>query len=333
MRKLVSIILPVYNQQDYIHECITSLLRQTYPHLEIIVINDYSDDASISIVKSFKDERIRIIDNPRNVGLAASVNRAIEQSRGEFLARMDADDIALPQRIEKQLQFFLTHKSISILGTAMQGFGYSRYKHVFPETHEHCKARLLFNVCFGHPTVMFRREIFEDSRSFYDESLQQYSEEYDLWCRIVDRYSFANLPDTLLHYRTFPPGKKTTAESRRRQNSFNIRRSYILEQLGDLPEDCFLTHDHVANLDAAADTHEFSRWLDWLTNLKSVNARINRFSSIALDKELAYRKMEMYYWNTHLGFSNWAKYQNSSDVMSMSVSQQAKFFFKSVFRK
>jgi len=333
MGKLVSIILPVYNQEDYIRECISSLLDQTYQHLEIIVVNDRCEDASIGIVRSFKDERIRIIDNARNVGLAASVNRAIQQSRGDFLARMDADDIALPQRIEKQVEFLLRHESISILGTAMQSFGHSRYKHVFPETHENCKTRLLFNVCFGHPTVMFRRQVFDDSRSFYDESLQQYSEEYDLWCRVVDRYNFANLPDILLQYRTFQPEKKMAAERKRRQNSFKIRRSYILEQLGYVPEDCFLIHDHIANLNPATDVHEFSRWLDWLTELEALNTRANRFSSLATVNELAYRKMEMYYWNTHLGLSNWIRYHSSGDRMKMSMSQEAKFLFKSVFRK
>lgn len=334
MSKLVSIILPVYNQEGYVRECITSLLNQTYQHIEIIVVNDHCEDSSMHIVESFKDDRIRIIDNRRNVGLAASVNRAITESRGDFLARMDADDVAFPKRIEKQVDFLLGNESISVLGTAMQSFGHSRYKHVFPERHEDCKTRLLFNVCFGHPTVMFRRQVFEDQQSFYDESLQQYSEEYDLWCRIVDRYQFANLPDVLLSYRTFKPGYKTLASAKRRKNSFEIRRSYILRQLGNVSEDCFFIHDHIANLDAASDIHEFELWCDWLMRLRYLNVRANRFLPHSFAQEVGFREMEIYYWNTHLGLPNWLKYlHNLNASKAMSPSKHAKFFFKSVLRK
>src|SRR5258708_31135231 len=98
MAQLVTIILPVYNQQDFIKESIKSLLAQTYPNFELIVIDDASTDGTFNLIKEFVDSRIVIIRNERNEGLSASVNKGIRLAKGEYIARMDADDISLPQR-------------------------------------------------------------------------------------------------------------------------------------------------------------------------------------------------------------------------------------------
>lgn len=333
MSKLVSILVPLYNQEQFVRECIESLLKQTYSNTEIIIINDACTDRSMEVVRSFDDRRIKVITNDRNIGLAASVNNAIRQAQGHFLARMDADDISHASRISKQVAFLENNESVDILGSAMQSFGYSQYTHFFPTTHEGCKTQLLFNVCFGHPTVVFRRSVFENAGSFYRPELKQYSEEYDVWCRIVDKFTFANLPEVLLQYRTFPPGKKAEAENKRRENSFKIRNQFIQDQFGKISEQEFVLHDHVSNLDKASDLTEFQSWLHWLERMKGLNEGQRSFSSAFLNKEVLIRTFELYYRNTQLGFANWLRYwRKGSSHNALTFSQQLNFFLKSVAR-
>jgi glycosyltransferase involved in cell wall biosynthesis len=334
MTPLVSVIIPVYNGEQYIAECIESILKQTYAHQEIIVVDDASTDRSVEILKSYRDSRILLIRNEINLGLAASVNHAIRKSNGAYIARMDADDIASPLRIAKQVDFLTKHTDVSILGTAMRSFGYGRYLHTFPVTHAACKPRLLFNVCFGHPTVMFRRGVFDDPTSFYTETLRQFSEEYDLWCRLVNRYTFANLPEVLLQYRTFPPQQKNDAEKKRRANSFIIRKQFIRSEWGSMSEEFFHFHDHLCHVDKAKNLNEFNEWLQWLKKMEILNSERPGFSALELKKELKARMFELYYWNTHLGFKQWQKWiTENNGGYRPSIVQQLNFFYKSVFRK
>ena len=182
MNPLVTILMPVYNSQAYLTDAFASIVNQTYRNIEIIIVDDGCTDSSMDIVASFHDSRVVVIKNRENIGLAASLNLAIKRSTGEFLARMDADDIAYPNRIEKQVNFLLENPTVDVLGAAMQYFGESTFLNLFPETHDACKSYLLLNVCFGHPTVMFRKEVFTNPENFYNPVFRQYSEEYDLWC-------------------------------------------------------------------------------------------------------------------------------------------------------
>lgn len=334
MAPLVSIIIPVYNVESYIGECLESILGQTYRHIEILVIDDGCTDKSIKIIESCNDPVITIIRNAENLGLAASVNNAIRAARGLFLARMDGDDIAHKTRIEKQVNFLIQNPHVDIVGTAMQSFGDSHYLHQFPTTHEACKAQLLFNVCFGHPTVMFRKTVFEHEDHFYKPEMKQYSEEYDLWCRLVDKCTFANLPEPLVMYRTFSLNKKNEANERRRLNSFLIRKHFIKTQLGEQPEINYEIHDHLCTLKPAANMRELGTRLKWLLMIDELNKKEKSFSEADLTIVLAKWCFETYFWNTHLGLLNWAGWYMSNwrPFFSPNFIQHLKFAFRSMMK-
>jgi glycosyltransferase involved in cell wall biosynthesis len=327
MNPLVSVVIPAFNAEKYIVECMESICRQTYPFLELLVIDDASTDGTCEILKQIHDPRISIIRNPINRGLAASVNQAIRIAKGNYIARMDADDIALPSRIEKQVHFLETRPEVSIVGTAMKSIGYGSFIHRFPLSHDACKAQLLFNVCFGHPTVMIRKNVFDSPENFYLEELQQYSEEYELWCRLVNRFRFANLPEVLLHYRTFPPSLKSEAEQKRKINSFAIRQNFIRQELGVPASSVFELHDQAANVLKVSTQEEVNKTIEWLMYLKMRNQETHAFHPDALDYELSKRVFEWRYHNRHLGVSNlWAWYQQRIlNGYSPRLSQQIKF--------
>lgn len=202
----ISVVMPFYNSEKYLREAVQSILDQSFSDFELILINDGSTDSSREVASSFKDPRIVLIDNPGNLGLSKSFNIGIKAARGEFIARMDADDIAYLSRFQKQLDFFTDHPAVSVLGTAVtlinemgERIGGAKK----PEKHELIKWQSLLSTPLFHPTVMARREVLK--ANLFDETLFN-SEDYELWSRLLftTRARFANLKEPLLYYRVFP---------------------------------------------------------------------------------------------------------------------------------
>lgn len=199
----VSIILPVYNAALTLFDAIDSIINQTYNDWELLIINDGSVDRTEEIILSFKDSRIKYIKNDINRGLIYSLNRGLSIANGEYLARMDADDISEPTRIEKQVVFMDSHPNIIICGTQITYFGtkssdYTKLK--FPTNNTKLKDMLAFSTCFAHPTVMIRRSVMEFSGIIYDFNYKN-AEDYNLWIDLMDFGEYANLQERLLKYR------------------------------------------------------------------------------------------------------------------------------------
>ena len=197
----ISVIMSVYNGEKYLREAIESILNQTFTDFEFLIVNDGSTDGSLEIIQSYQDERIRVINNEQNIGLTKSLNKAIKQARGEYIARQDADDISLPNRFEEQIKYFEKHPETAILGTS---------KYVIDEDGKilrkeiallkpNSKNLLKTNV-LRHGSVMFRKAIV-DELGGYNELLR-YSQDYELWLRIVKRYEVRNLRQLLYKSRS-----------------------------------------------------------------------------------------------------------------------------------
>ena len=195
--------MSVFNAEKYIEEAIESVLNQTYNNFEFIIINDGSKDNSLKIIKKFlsKDDRIILIDR-ENKGLVASLNEGILKSRGNFIARMDADDICLPNRFKEQLNFMKKNSDVGVCGSWIELFGEDFKSKVWkiPCNDQRLKAELLFSSCFAHPSVMIRKNVLLDNNFLYDESYL-HAEDFELWIRLSDVTKFANIIKVLLKYR------------------------------------------------------------------------------------------------------------------------------------
>lgn len=207
-KPLVSVVMPVYNSEKYIKEAIDSILAQTYSNFEFIIVYDKSTDKTLDIIKSYQDERIKII-NGENKGLAAALNKGILSSKGKYIARMDSDDISLPERFEKQVACLNNNPEIGILGTKAQIIeneaitnrffleDFYKYKnHIF----EIGIVDVLNTCVFCHPTVMFNKDILVKDNLFYDNSING-GEDQELWTRAILKTKLAILNENLLQYR------------------------------------------------------------------------------------------------------------------------------------
>lgn len=188
----------VYNGLPYLRKSIESVLSQQYENFEFIIIDDASTDNSANVVAKYAedDERIRLLENQENIGLTASLNRALNEAQGDFVARQDADDLSDPRRFERQVQFLKTHPDVAVLGTGarlVDAAGDEIDRRVVltdPSLSDlQSKNHLI------HGSVLARRSVLEDVGG-YDEFFR-YSQDYDLWLRLAANHDIRNVPDPL----------------------------------------------------------------------------------------------------------------------------------------
>jgi glycosyltransferase involved in cell wall biosynthesis len=200
----VTVLMSAYNGQRYLKEAMESILCQTWSDFEFLIINDGSTDKSREIIMSFDDPRIRLVENPTNIGLTKSLNHGLELSRTELIARQDADDISYPERLEQQVQFFETHSEVVLLGTSAQAIDEQGEPkkidlHV-PRGLLAIRWYLMFQNAFIHSSVMFRRSVVWENMGGYDESFAR-AQDYELWSRIARGFKVENLSDILIDHR------------------------------------------------------------------------------------------------------------------------------------
>lgn len=203
MSPILSIVLPVFNGLPFLHEAVGSVLHQSFTNFELIIINDGSSDGSAQLLETFNDPRIRL-SHQTNHGLAVTLNIAIRQAKGRYIARQDQDDVCLPDRFVKQVAFLDANPKVGLLGTAAEIWeGADKTERVLrhPANNIELQFDLLFNNHFVHSSVMLRKEVFDTVGGYVEDPLLQPPEDYELWSRVARNYQVANLPDVLLAYR------------------------------------------------------------------------------------------------------------------------------------
>lgn len=198
----ISVILPAYNASKTISDTIQSILKQDFTDWELLVINDGSSDDTADVVTSFADERIFLFNNDENKGLIYSLNKGIDLARGEFLARIDSDDIALPQRFSKQIELMEKRPNVIVCGSFMETFGNVKKPSVisFECENESIKNNFPLRPAFGHPSVMIRKSVLLDTGIRYDYRYKC-AEDAKLWFDLMSYGEYANLPEILMRYR------------------------------------------------------------------------------------------------------------------------------------
>lgn len=197
----VSVIMAVFNGEKYLTESINSILKQTYSDFEFIIIDDSSTDQSQTIIKSFRDQRIRFFKNQTNRGLPYSLNRGIKISQGTYLVRMDQDDISFPKRIEAQVRFMNVNPDIAISGTAVvTTVGKCKEVHKRLSNYEEIKGTLLFHNVLAHSSVIIRKEAIIRAKLLYDPTAKN-AEDYEFWTRCCWKVKMTNLATPLIFYR------------------------------------------------------------------------------------------------------------------------------------
>ena len=200
---LVSVVMPVRNTGIFLMEAISSILSQTYKNIELIIVNDASTDETSKILSSLKDKRVRIFKNKKRLGVTAAANIAISKANGKLIARMDGDDIASLNRIEKQVKFLKNHKNVVAVGGQCQlinAEGQVFGSKTFPQTYSKIKKMIFSSVPLQQPTLMVDSSRLPKNFVWYDEDYSS-AEELELLFKLFEFGEVRNLRDVLLKYR------------------------------------------------------------------------------------------------------------------------------------
>src|SRR3989338_2507106 len=204
MKSKVTVLMTVFNGERYLKECMDSVLNQSFKDFEFLIIDDCSTDSSKDIINSYKDNRVNLIENDKNLGQVRSLNKGLDCASGEYIARMDQDDVAMRNKLERQLVFMDKSPDISVTGTwgeVIDESGIIREKNRLPIKNEEIIGNIFFVGYFIiHPSVIFKREAVINIGK-YNEDLS-YAEDYDLWARLsLKKHKLVNIPEFLIKLR------------------------------------------------------------------------------------------------------------------------------------
>ena len=217
---LVSVLLAAHDAERFLGAAVQSVLGQTENDLELVVVDDGSTDGTAELLARLADPRLVVLRNEQRSGLAASLNRALGAATGRYAARLDADDVALPSRLERQLAALRARPELALVGSSVLELdenGRPGRAHVMPSGARAVRWHAHFGSPFLHPTVLFDRELVERHGLRYDERLAE-SEDYELWSRLLDVAEGDNLDEPLVLYRVHPG--QATVRRRNLQRTF-----------------------------------------------------------------------------------------------------------------
>lgn len=198
----VSVVMSTHNGETHLREATDSILNQTFRDFEFIIVDDGSTDGTWEILTSYDDPRISLARNEQNLGLTRSLNKALRRSTGKYVARMDADDVSLPDRLDKQVQFLDANEDVGLVSCSFVEID-DQGRHIsiqtLPTRDCDLQERLLTSNCFCHGAAMFRRECLSSVGAYREEF--EFAQDYDLWLRMSERYEVANLEEPLYQWR------------------------------------------------------------------------------------------------------------------------------------
>jgi len=285
----VSIIMPVYNADKFVYEAIDSILKQTYTNFELLVFNDGSTDKSLEIIQSFKDDRIQLFNYEQNIGYVQHLNMGILEAKSELIARMDADDISLPNRLEEQVKYMTENPEVGLCGTMCNIIGKEDEIIDHLLTHHEIVSELFWKNSFIHSTIMMRKSTLEKYNINYDISFRP-SEDYLLFTKMAMVSKVVNIDKVLVSYR-FHENQVTITENRDSlRNAQRVRYYLITNFLGvDMSENDKMILTHVMNgFNPNINPLELIEFLDRITTTKvEIDSElkaliINRFNLVKI---------------------------------------------------
>lgn len=293
---LVTVLMPVYNAEKYLNEAIDSILNQTLTDFQLLIINDGSTDSSAKLIASYSDKRIRTVHNEQNLGLIATLNKGIDLVDTKYMARMDADDVSMPERLRTQLDFMETHSEIGACGTwfdHLRADGSVKTGGRYHAHHDEIRLRQLYLMHFIHGTAMIRMELLKQRQLKFDPNFP-HAEDYDLFDRLGNVSKLANIQRSLYQIRVHPESVSRLYAEVQKKNSDRVK-ARIFENLG--------LEVGLSELDLFAsfmyqNYHELKgektvRLMDLIDRMIAADRQSSYFKKAFLRKELALRFLHM----------------------------------------
>ena len=327
---LITVLMPVYNCESYIKEAIESILLQTFTDFEFIIINDGSSDSSEQVVQSFSDERIRYYNNKINKGLIYTLNRGLKLAQGKYIARMDADDISLPHRLEKQFKFMEINPQVGLCGSFIKTFPGKPKVLKYPGNNNDLKSRLLFSCPFAHPSTIIRRETLVKNGFTYN-ARYKHAEDYELWLRMSRVTDLANIPSILLLYRLHDKQVSHEYKAVQDENSYLLSKIHLSLLYKLKTKNDFENFYAVYHKLTIEDEGKLVRIHNWLLHLLNLNETENIFPHSEFEKTIRSRWLSITITYPNVSLRRVTMYFNS--ILKKSSKEFASSLLRIILKK
>jgi len=315
---MISIITSVFNCEKYINDFVKSIISQTYQNWELIIIDDCSTDLTYERLAQHEDARIKLFRNDINCGLTKNLNKALEIASGEYVIRMDGDDIALPTRFQLQIEYMDNNPKVALSGGWAYMFGLESGMMHCPLDEKRIRVRLLYDAAMLHPTFIIRKSIIDQYNIRYNEELR-YAQDYDFEFQVSKLAHVANIPQLLIRYRIHD--SQISKEKRDQQiKCANETRKKILEHLGiTLTKAEMVVWSDFCNMLSSEEDALFILD-DIIRRIIEANSRVDFFDQRLLRESLSYRRQ--IYEKNNLAMQNNAinksgKYKEMFEFLAM----------------
>jgi glycosyltransferase involved in cell wall biosynthesis len=278
MNPAVTVLMPVYNNAPYIKDAVGSILSQSMTDFELLVIDDGSTDGSAEVLEAFRDPRLKVARNAENLGVARTLNRGLDMARGDYVARMDGDDISLPRRLERQVDFLENNPDVGVCGTWAEYFGEGRpFTARYPTGAQCVSASMLFSNPLAHGSVMIRFRFLEEHGLRFDEKVEA-AQDFDLWARCRGKFDIDNLPEVLLRYRVHGMSVTSNRTDVSRRRLLHVLSEGLAELGVRYSKEELLFHAEVGNGSGMFRKEDVLQAARWLGRLGEANGRKNVYT-------------------------------------------------------
>ncbi len=326
-----SVLMPVYNGEKYLREAVDSILNQTFTDFEFIIINDGSTDATESIVLSYKDNRIKYIKNSTNLGLIKTLNLGIELAKGNYIARMDADDISLPNRLKHQLEFMVINPEVGVCGCNYNQLSNSIKKyHTAFYKHDEILGYMLFNSSIIHPSLIIKKSVLQHISPIFDSNYK-HAEDFELWAKLIFTTKFSAIQTTEFEYRLHK-AQVTAVHKTEQIISANKVRKTMLQKAGfTFSESELEIHCKIGSSQLFKSIIELQHVEDWLKKLLEQNKTLKIIDEFIFNTIIG-KQLYDSCGNSSLGIKAYNFYFKSQ-LKNFHKASSIKLFTKCVIRK
>jgi glycosyltransferase involved in cell wall biosynthesis len=330
----VSVFMPVYNAGTDLAEAIQSILNQSFRDFEFVIVNDGSTDDSLKVLQSYNDNRIRIINNETNKGLIASLNIGLEKCVGDYIIRMDQDDISLPNRIEKQVSFLDSNSDYGLIGTWFEDFGEhidSKTVRYSPDDTE-IRIRHLYQTHISHPTAAIRTSVLRQNQLLFDPEFV-HGEDYEFWVRLSEFCKLSNIQELLVRKRDHPKNISNKYAQTMQDTCAKVKQKQFRSMGIELSVEEIILYERFANIDWSLDSEEMNQLLQLLEKILQANEESGFIPKADYRKYLALRFFHLSYNNKKTLRQGWKNFHKSvfSKIYEPSIIELLKFRIKTIF--
>ncbi len=311
----ITVLMPVFNAGAYLNEAIRSVLLQNFRDFEFLIIDDGSTDGSQDVIRSFSDKRINFIQNTTNIGVASTLNRGLSLAKGEYIARMDGDDISEPIRLMSQICLMDKKKDVGVCGARVRTRDSHAKGHVirFPLDSGTIKSFILFNNPLNHPVVMMRKNLLEKYQLRYDPSCLA-AQDYEFWSRCANCFDIVNLKKVLLTWRINKTGMTHRNFDASNAVAMKVQKQE-LARIGLTPDPIQLEfHRAVGNSSGVTRIEDLMKGRLWLEQLITINRKTVSYPEKGLKSAAAQVWFNLCVNSSGIGLSVLAEYLKASFV-------------------